>query len=87
MSFSAGPYSGNGGPARRGLPRSAREGGRPAAEPSHGAGNWGVAERRRSRRLGRGTAGWLLRPGWHQEVLILALIIMTVAAGCLFARH
>ena len=29
----------------------------------------------------------LFSPGWHQELLTLALIIMTVAAGCLLARH
>jgi hypothetical protein len=34
--------------------------------------------------------GWvwrLLSPEWHQELLALALIIMTVAVGCLVARH
>jgi hypothetical protein len=32
-------------------------------------------------------AWWLLSPGWHQELLTLALIITTVAAGWLLARH
>ena len=38
----------------------------------------------------RGPRRWawrLFSPGWHQELLTLALIIMTVAAGCLLARH
>jgi hypothetical protein len=29
----------------------------------------------------------LFSPGWHQELLVLALIIVTVAAGWLLARH
>ena len=39
---------------------------------------------------GRGLPRWARRlfwPRWHQELLALALIIMTVAAGCLLARH
>jgi len=47
------------------------------------AGDGGVPMRRGPRRW-----AWLLfSPGWHQELLTLALIIMTVAAGCLLARH
>jgi hypothetical protein len=30
---------------------------------------------------------WLFWPKWHQELLALALIIITVAAGLLLARH
>jgi hypothetical protein len=32
-------------------------------------------------------AWWLLWPAWHQELLALALIIVTVAAGWLLARQ
>ena len=38
----------------------------------------------------RATPRWarrLLRPQWQQELLAVALIIMTVAAGWLLARH
>jgi hypothetical protein len=38
----------------------------------------------------RGPRHWawrLFSPGWHEELLTLVLIIMTVAAGCLLARH
>jgi hypothetical protein len=38
----------------------------------------------------RGPLRWawrLLRPPWHQELLALALIIVTLAAGLLLARH
>jgi hypothetical protein len=30
---------------------------------------------------------WFLWPTWHQELLALALIIVTVAAGLLLARN
>jgi hypothetical protein len=46
-------------------------------------GDSGVPVRRGPRRW----AWRLLSPGWHQELLILALIILTVAAGWLLARH
>ena len=38
----------------------------------------------------RGPPRWAWRlfwPEWHQELVALALIIMTVAAGWLLARH
>jgi hypothetical protein len=38
----------------------------------------------------RDTPRWarqLLRPQWQQELLAVVLIIMTVAAGWLLARH
>jgi len=47
------------------------------------AGDDGVPIRRGPRRW----AWQLFSPGWHQELLTLALIIMTVAADCLLARH
>jgi len=34
----------------------------------------------------RRLAWWMFAPEWHQELLALALIIMTVAAGWLLAR-
>ena len=40
--------------------------------------------------LRRGPPRWawrLLRPDWHQELLALALIVITVAAGLLLAGH
>ena len=78
-----------GGRRRRASPETRAEDGSPAMSFPAGPHTADAVVRRR-RPIRRGPWRWawrLISPEWHQELLALALIIMTVAVGWLLARY